>query len=121
MDFKTIPHKIRATREQLNYSQDFVALELGISQRAYSKIETGETRLRADHLIKLSEVLQLNLADLLGDENTKYINIAEKQVGFQFIERQVVGNKQIIEALRGEIQELRSMVSDLLSKPRKEL
>ncbi len=120
MDFKTIPHKIRATREQLNYTQEFVADKLDITQRAYSKIETGETRLRADHLVKLSEVLQLNITDLLADENTKYINIAEKQIGFQFIERQVVGNKQNIEALRGEIQELRSMVSDLLGNRKRD-
>jgi transcriptional regulator with XRE-family HTH domain len=108
MNLKSIAHKIRQKREEQNLTQDFIADTLGISQRAYSKLESGETRLRVEHLIQLSEILKTNLADLVSDEKSKYINIAEKQVGFQFIEKQVVGNRQNIAALQQEVAELKT-------------
>lgn len=42
--------KIKKIRELKGYSQDYVANKLAISQRAYSKIESGETRLHWDRM-----------------------------------------------------------------------
>ena len=42
--------KIKQAREVKRISQDFVATKLGISTRAYSKIETGETQLPISRL-----------------------------------------------------------------------
>jgi DNA-binding XRE family transcriptional regulator len=38
---KAIAANIRNTREQLNYTQEYLAAKLNISQNAYSKIELG--------------------------------------------------------------------------------
>mgnify|MGYP003536855521 FL=1 len=51
--------RIRSLRAQRNYTQEYVAFKLDISQRAYSKIETGKTKLRIDHLIALADVFKV--------------------------------------------------------------
>lgn len=60
--------KLRALRAQHKYTQAYVAFCLGISQRAYSKIETGETQLRIEHLHKFSEIYQVEFLYFLDNE-----------------------------------------------------
>ena len=70
-----IGERIKHLREQRNYSQDYVASKLSISQRAYSKIETGETNLSVDKLLKIAEVLEMSLNKILDmDGNAVYNN-----------------------------------------------
>ena len=117
MNLKAVANRIRQKRDEQKLSQRFVSEQLDISQRAYSDLENGETQLRVAHLIKLTEVFKTSITDLLGIEDTKYVNIADKQsVGFQFIEKQVIGNKQNIDLLKQEIVELRATIAQLQSK-----
>jgi transcriptional regulator with XRE-family HTH domain len=59
---------IRHYREMKNYSQQYVAKEMGISQNAYSKIENNLTQLTVQHVKLLSRILQIPITDLLKDE-----------------------------------------------------
>ena len=59
---------IRKVREQRNYTQDFVAKQMGISQNAYSKIENGYTQLTVKHIKDLSKILEVSLMELLRDD-----------------------------------------------------
>lgn len=59
---------IRKHRELKNYTQDYVAKQMGISQNAYSKIENNYTQLTVKHVKELSRILQVSLLDLLRDE-----------------------------------------------------
>ena len=59
---------IRRYRELKNYSQKYVATQMGISQNAYSKIENNMTQLTVHHVKRLSEILQVPISDLLRDE-----------------------------------------------------
>ncbi len=59
---------IRRYRELKNYSQKYVAAQMGISQNAYSKIENNVTQLTVQHVKQLSEILQVPITDLLKDE-----------------------------------------------------
>lgn len=43
-----------------NYTQEYIAHELGISQKAYSKIENGEVCLSLDKMNVLSEIYQVS-------------------------------------------------------------
>ena len=52
--------KIRKTREIKDYSQEYVAEKLGISQTAYSKLENGQTNISVKRLIKLAEILEIS-------------------------------------------------------------
>ncbi|APY12859.1 hypothetical protein BWZ22_13375 [Seonamhaeicola sp. S2-3] len=49
--------KLRTLRLQKGLSQENIAFELGISQKAYSKIENGESSLSHDKMIKIAEIL----------------------------------------------------------------
>lgn len=69
---KSVAQKIKVYREMRNYSQDFMAGQLGISQPAYAKIEHGKTSISLDRLRKISEILQVDWQEFMeGDTNTK--------------------------------------------------
>jgi transcriptional regulator with XRE-family HTH domain len=59
---------IRQYRELRNYSQEYVAKKMGISQNAYSKIENNITQLTVKHVKLLAGILEAPITDLLKDE-----------------------------------------------------
>jgi transcriptional regulator with XRE-family HTH domain len=59
---------IRKFREFRNYSQDYVARKMGISQNAYSKIENNITQLTVNHVKGISQILDVPIMDLLRDD-----------------------------------------------------
>lgn len=59
---------IRKFREYRNYSQDYVARKMGISQNAYSKIENNITQLTVNHVKCISLILDVPIMDLLRDD-----------------------------------------------------
>ncbi|TGE15304.1 helix-turn-helix domain-containing protein [Hymenobacter elongatus] len=58
--------KVRKLREIHGYPQEYVAFQLGISQAAYSKKESGRTQLSLLCLTKLAELYQLSLTDFIS-------------------------------------------------------
>lgn len=59
---------IRKFRENRNYTQEYVATQMGISQNAYSKIENNYTQLTVKHIKQLSKILEVSILDLLKDD-----------------------------------------------------
>jgi len=51
---------LRRLRRARDYSQEYLAFELGITQKAYSNIELGKTRMREDLLFELSRLLEIS-------------------------------------------------------------
>ncbi|PAW92466.1 transcriptional regulator [Mucilaginibacter sp. MD40] len=62
---KAVAANIRRKREALNYTQEYLAAKLKISQNAYSKIELGYTKITVERLFQIAEILETNLADLI--------------------------------------------------------
>ena len=60
-----ITNKIRLRRETMNYTQAYVAGKLGISQNAYSKIESGQTNFTVKRLYEIVNILEANVLDFL--------------------------------------------------------
>ena len=60
--------KLRLLREYRNYSQEYVAEKLGITQNAYSRIENNQTRLTAERLEKLAIILEISPLELLSEK-----------------------------------------------------
>ena len=56
---------IQAHRKARAVNQEVMALKLGISQSAYSRLERGRSALAVPQLVKLSDVLGLQAAELL--------------------------------------------------------
>jgi len=53
-----IHHRIRATRREKDISQEYLANLLGISQTAWSKIETGATRMEEAYLKRIADAME---------------------------------------------------------------
>lgn len=58
--------KIRKLREVHGYPQEYVAFQMGISQAAYSKKETGRTELSLVVLQQVSHLYNIPLTDLIS-------------------------------------------------------
>lgn len=56
---KTIGLKIRKVREIKNFSQEYVANKLSISQSAYSNIENGKTSITNENLTDIATILDV--------------------------------------------------------------
>jgi transcriptional regulator with XRE-family HTH domain len=64
---KTLAANIRKTRLMRNYSQDYLAFKLGMSQNGYSKIELGYSALSVDNLMIIASALEVDIKQLLGE------------------------------------------------------
>lgn len=72
---KSVAANIRKTREVRNYTQEYLAAKLGISQNAYSKIELGYTKITLERLFHVSMILEVDLNDLINFDHTEFIQI----------------------------------------------
>jgi transcriptional regulator with XRE-family HTH domain len=62
---------IRKTRADKNYTQDYMAAKLSISQNAYSKIELGYSKITLNRLFQIATILEVDAAQLISLENNK--------------------------------------------------
>lgn len=82
-----ISDNIRLLRENLNYSQEYVASRLDVSQQAYSLIEKQPEKTSLKNLRRIAEVLNVSLAVLIMEDeqfvqqnfNQQHCNIASQQ------------------------------------------
>ncbi|MEZ2338149.1 helix-turn-helix domain-containing protein [Mucilaginibacter sp. RCC_168] len=65
---KAIAANIRNTREGLNYTQEYLAAKLSISQNAYSKIELGYTKITVERLFQIAAILGSDVHELIETE-----------------------------------------------------
>ncbi|GAB2986471.1 hypothetical protein GCM10027049_27400 [Mucilaginibacter puniceus] len=68
LKIKSIAANIRRKREYRNYTQEYLALKLNISQNAYSKIELGYTKITVERLFQIAGILEFNVAELINTE-----------------------------------------------------
>ncbi len=66
----TLSRKIKKIRELKGYSQEYLAGKLDISQRAYSKIENGETRLHWDRMTQITKILDIDPIDMINFDDS---------------------------------------------------
>jgi len=71
---KTVAANIRKIRELRKYTQEYLAMKLGISQNAYSKIELAYTRITLERLIQISEILDVDAVALINGTSEDIVN-----------------------------------------------
>ena len=59
--------KIKQIRLEKNFSQDYMAIRLGLSQSQYAKVENGVQELTLIRLIQISEILDINPTQLFEE------------------------------------------------------
>jgi transcriptional regulator with XRE-family HTH domain len=62
---KLLAMAIRSRRLQLNYTQEYIAYKLNMSQNAYSKLELGYTAVTIERLVELCNALEVDVHDML--------------------------------------------------------
>lgn len=69
--YKKASQKIRLKRIELDFSQEYMANQLNISQNAYSKNERNIKNVSIDRIIKISRLLECPLQEIfeLGNLN----------------------------------------------------
>ncbi len=83
-----IGRKIKKLRELRNYSQDYMAAQLGISQSTYSQLETEDAGLSPDRLEKIAHLLQITVSDIENFDERMIFNVTQHN---EKIESQGVG------------------------------
>lgn len=127
----TVPHmklvgtKIRKVRELRDFTQEFMASQLGKSQTAYSKLERGEVDVSFSNLTRIAEILEIDVMQLLTFDGSSFIANKETssasttakevsnvmvQLGLSDRERELYERK--IQSMQDEILFLRSLVRD---------
>lgn len=107
--------KIKQLRELKNLTQEHVATQLGLTTRAFSKIETGETQLTINRLNEISAILGIDPIELLGFDDRQVFN-NYKQDGYIGINRINIPEKLIlqyektIQVLEDEVALLKSLL-----------
>ncbi|TDW47983.1 DNA-binding XRE family transcriptional regulator [Flavobacterium sp. 270] len=70
----SIKNKIKSIRELKNYTQEYVADQLGVTQAGYSKIEKGKTILSFAKLVEIARILEVSVEDIISFDSQRYFN-----------------------------------------------
>jgi transcriptional regulator with XRE-family HTH domain len=87
-----VNQKIRELRKARGLSQDYMAKELGISQKAYSKIECNETHLSFDRITKIArllgltswQIIALDVPVILGKQPARCLVVGKIDIFYLF-------------------------------------
>lgn len=115
-----IGKKLKHIRELKDYSQEYIAEQLGVSIRAYSKLETGETQLTIGKLYDISDILGVSVQEILGF-NTALIfnNNPTHQQGGEYIAYNNTEIKLVQELYEQQVAHLKDEVSFLRERLKK--
>jgi transcriptional regulator with XRE-family HTH domain len=109
--------KIKQIRELKNFTQEFVASQLGLTTRAYSKIESGETQLTINRLNEISEILGVEPMEVLGFDDKQVFNNCKQEGNFgnfgtynAMSEKLIQQYEKTIQVLEDEIMLLKTML-----------
>jgi transcriptional regulator with XRE-family HTH domain len=114
----SISNNIRLLRESMGYSQDYVAMQLNITQQAYSAIEKKPEKATLQRLKEIASILQVPLVTLLGEDEVviqQNFNQAGGNAGT--ILKNIYTNHEVLDRLVAELKdEITFLRSALLEK-----
>jgi transcriptional regulator with XRE-family HTH domain len=119
---EAIHQKIKGLREMRNYTQEYMAEVLSISQRAYSSLENGQTQLTVDRLVDVAEALQVNIGEIIGYDN-QYVynnnfnnNATQNKGNLVFNQDNFEEQRQLYERLLAQKEEEIAFLKRLIEK-----
>ena len=111
---KDLFRKIKALREENNFSQVYMARELGMSRPTYMQIEQGERELTITEARKLAAIFSISFEDFLADKTPEYKVIIEKESKKSSVGLQIRVTKKNLEKFK---QVLLYILGKVGSKP----
>ena len=117
-----IGNKIKKIRELKNFTQNYMADSLGISQSAYSKIELGELEVTMSRLEKIAEIFKMKTEDVLSFNDKMIFNISNNlnggnvfgEINYHLSENERKMYEDQIKILKNEIEFLRKILEHTL-------
>jgi transcriptional regulator with XRE-family HTH domain len=109
---------IKTIRESKNYTTEYLATQLGISQSTYSRKENGDIEFSLPELVKVSEALEVPLVKIIELDLARIINQTNNDHSTGIIEHQTVmneGYKLAAEQFKEENIFLKQQVKDLMA------
>jgi transcriptional regulator with XRE-family HTH domain len=120
-----VGQKIKKIRELRNFTQEYMADKLAISQTSYGNLEREETEITLKRLLQVAQILEIKISDLLGfDENKMLVgnmtNNSPTQAGVIYnhesFERERKLYEERISDLQKTVDNLQKTVEKLLEK-----
>ena len=110
----TIGYKIRKLREDKNYTQQYMADQLGITQRAYSMMESDDIKPSNDKLLKISELMEVDLVKLLtlDLDRVTFKDHSNNNGGVNISDKMNINTSEVIEALLKSKDEVIKLQAD---------
>lgn len=110
-----IGNKIRKLRELKGFTQDYMARELAISQRSYSKIENNDIKLDWKRIENISRILEIEPLELISFDDSFIFNNCSQSGKIQtlnnnFPEELKKSYEDRISHLEGEVMFLRKLL-----------
>lgn len=115
----SIKNKIKSIRELKNYTQEYMADQLGVTQAGYSKIEKGKTILSYVKLVEIARILEVSVEDVISFDSERYFNNVNNVRGNNNGSIQI--NSDNSTALRGLYEDKIKLLEKLLLKTEEEL
>jgi transcriptional regulator with XRE-family HTH domain len=116
---KNIGEKIRQIRDLKGLSQEYISGKLGISQRAYSKIERNEIKIDWEKITEISKIFEIDPMELISfDDNLIFNNCTQSgkfvnsQAHFNIPEKLIEQYESRINSLEKELDFLREMLKN---------
>jgi transcriptional regulator with XRE-family HTH domain len=114
-----IINNIKTIRESKNFTEDYIADKMGISQSTYNRKENGLTDFSLTELIKLGDVLEVSVSKFIDMDLAKVITQYNNHEPIGYIEHQTVqpdeGYKAALEQYKAEVDYLKEQNKDLLA------
>ncbi|TLU99573.1 helix-turn-helix domain-containing protein [Dyadobacter luticola] len=117
-----IGEKIKKIRELKNYTQDYMAQKLEMTQAGYGKLERNESDLSYQKLEKIAEVLKVSVEDIINFNEKMIFNVMHNQTGNGYVvnnglsEQERKLYEQIIQQQKEEIEFLRKFIDQFQSR-----
>lgn len=107
-----IGNKIREIRQLKKLSQENIACDLGISQKAYSDIESDKTKLTLETLNQIAKIFEMKLEDILSFNSDKifYQNNYDESKGYV---ENVYSENSLKEQYQKHIEDLKNEIAFL--------
>nr|WP_310587490.1 helix-turn-helix transcriptional regulator [uncultured Dyadobacter sp.] len=111
-----IGEKIKKIREIKNYTQEYMAQKLEMTQAGYGKIERNESELSYPKLMKIAEVLKVSVEDIINFNEKMIFNVMHNQTGNGYVVNNGTSDQerklyeQIIQQQKEEILFLKKII-----------
>ena len=112
---------IRTIRKHKGISHEAMAIDLGISQTAYTKMENEKTKLTVDRLQEIADILDVKISDFLEVEPQSFHqeihdNDSVTAISHQQVEHLYQENREMYEKLLATKDEQIALLKSMLEK-----